>query len=233
MLGGLSALRTLALQKVERSSSDFRGVEFLEQWLERDCLAWRNATAQYGAELLPDHFLTIVGATLWSSEIEWRKASTGELSQPWQLRGSRHHDDLDGLRLRDALELRWNERRLIKDHGVRGRLEITVGRPKIRVVVVIAERPQGAARFIERTFLPRDNERGWGVEVIEQTPQRAGSRGGCDRHVPDDRQLVVLRYLRRFGVRDPNSPRTAGVALDEILDRRCDFARDDNAVRLG
>jgi hypothetical protein len=80
VLGRRASLGALALEQVERRSSELGGIEFLEERLERDDLARRNATIQYRPELLSHRCLAIMRAALRSGEIERRKSATRQLS---------------------------------------------------------------------------------------------------------------------------------------------------------
>ena len=99
----LSSLRSLALQHVKRGGSHFCRVEFLEQRLERNDFAWRNALGEHGAKLLANSFFPVVSAALRTEEIHRTKSSACQLSQRRHLTRLCEHHHLDGLGLGDSL----------------------------------------------------------------------------------------------------------------------------------
>ena len=232
VLGCRAPLGSLALQQVKRGGSELRGVELLEQRLERDDLARRNTARQHRPQLLSHRFLAVMGAALGPAEIERREPSTRQLPEPGDLSGSRQYHDLNRLCLGNPLELRGRHRRLVKNHRVRGSPEIGLRYANVRVVIVIAERAQSLLRALGGCSVAcHDYGRGR-VQVVEQSSERGGPGAGANRDVPDDWKLVVLRHLRRFDLGGAYPPGAAGISLDQVVHSGSDFARDDDAIRL-
>jgi hypothetical protein len=103
MLGRRTSLSALALEQVKRRGSELRGIELLEERLERDDLARRNTAIQYRPQLLSHRCFAIMRPALGTGEVERREPSTGQLSQPGDLARSRQHHDLHRLCLGSAL----------------------------------------------------------------------------------------------------------------------------------
>jgi hypothetical protein len=232
VLRGLSTLRALALEEMQRRGRNFSRIELLEQRLERDGLARGNTAAQYRTKLLTHKLLSIVSPPFRTGEVQRGEAAARQLSEPGQLAGSCKHHDLDRLGLRNSLKLRGSQRRLIKNHYVCCGLKIRVRDSEIRIVLTVAKGSERTSRFVDGALFPCDDQRRRGIQIVEQSPERTRTGARTNRHVTNDRQLVVLRQLRDFSVDYAHPPRAPGVALDEILESRRDFPRDDYAVSL-
>src|ERR1700674_4864623 len=112
-------------------------VEFPKQRLERDDFARWNSARQYGAQLLAHRFLAIVRASLGPVKIEWGKSSARKLPEPRDFPGCCDDDDLNRLRLGDALQLTGGHWRLIKDHRVCGGVSDIAASHRHRLVVLV------------------------------------------------------------------------------------------------
>ena len=230
---GLASLSPLALQYVKSGGGELSPVEFLEQRLERDDLAGGNSAREHRAQLLAHRFLAIVSASLGPVKIQRGESSARQLPEPGDFARRCHDDDLNRLRLRDAVQLRRGHRRLIENHRVRGGApDIAPSHGDRLVVFVVAKGSQGARCFSGGGFVARHNQRRRRIEIIEQSPQRTGSGTSSDGDVLDDRHLVIRRYLGRFHIRGPHAPGAPGVALDQILHRRRQLAGDDDATSI-
>src|SRR2546423_4710767 len=91
---------------------------------------------------------------------------------------------------------------------------------------MITERSERLRRFLRRGFIARNNDRRRRIQVVEQLAQSARTGASGDCHVPDDRQLVIDGYLRRFDLSCTNTPGATRISLDEIFEFRCAFPRD-------
>jgi len=173
-----------------------------------------------------------MGPSLRPREIEGRKSSTSQFSEPGDLSRSRQHDDLNRFCLSGALELRGRNGRLEKNHCVRWTAELCLRYANVRVVIVIAEGAESLPRSLGGRRVTRYYYGGGRIQVIEQASERGGSGARADGDVPDDGKLVILRHLWDFDFRRTYLPRPAGIPLDEILDDRSDLAHHDDSTRV-
>jgi hypothetical protein len=232
VLGSSASLCALALEQVKRRGSELRSIELLEKRLQRDDLARRNTAIQHRPKLLSNSGLAIMRPALGAGEIERGEASTRQLSEPGNLSRSRQYNDLHRFCLSGSLELRGRNRRLEENHRVRRSSEIVLRHPKVRVVIVISEGTKSLLRGLGRRSISRHDYGGGRVEVVEQAPERGRSCTGADGNVPDNWKLVIFRHLWRFVLGGAYLPGSTGVALDQILDGRSNFANDDHPTRV-
>ena len=230
---GLASLGPLALQYVKSGGRELRPVEFQEQRLQRYDLAGGNSAREHRAQLLAHRFLSVMGAPLGPVKIQRGESSTRQLPQPGDFARRCHDDDLNRLRLRDSVQLRRGHRWLIENHRVRGGApDIAASHGDRLVIFVVAKGSQGERCLSGGGFVARHDHRRRRIEIIEQSPKRAGSGTSSDGDVLDDRHLVIRGYLRRFHIRGSHAPGAPGVALDQILHRRGQLAGDDDASRI-
>jgi hypothetical protein len=69
VLGRRASLGALSLEQVKRRRRQLRGIELLEERLERDDLAWRNTTIQNCPKLLAYYCFAIMGPALGTGEV--------------------------------------------------------------------------------------------------------------------------------------------------------------------
>jgi hypothetical protein len=155
VLSRRAPLSALALEQKKRRGSELRGIELLEQRLQGDDLARRNAAIQHRPQLLSNSRLAIMRAALRAGEIERGEPSTRQLSEPGNLSGSRQYNDLNRFCLSGSLELRGRNRRLEENHRVRRSAEIVLRHPKVRVVIVISEGTKSLLRGLGRRRISR------------------------------------------------------------------------------
>ncbi len=172
-------------------------------------------------------------ATLGPVKIQRGESPSRQLSEPGDFARRCNHNDLNRLRLRDAVQLRGRHRRLIENHRVRGGApDIAPSHGDRLVILVVAKGSKGARCLGGGGFVARDNKRRRRIEIIEQSPQRAGSGTCSDGDKLDDRHLVIRGYLGRFHIRGPHAPGAPGVALDQIFHSRRQLAGDDDATSI-
>jgi hypothetical protein len=156
VLGRRASLGALALEEIERGRGKLRGIELLEERLERDDLARRNAAIQHRPELLSHRCLSIMRPAFRAGEIERGEPSTRELSEPGDLAWSRQYHYLNRFCLSGALELRGRNRWLKKDHRVRRTSEIGLRNSNVRVVIVITHGAKSLLRALDGRSITRN-----------------------------------------------------------------------------
>jgi hypothetical protein len=233
MLGRRTSLSALALEQIKRRGSELRGIELLEERLERDDLARRNTAIHYRPQLLSHRCFAIMRPALGTGEVEGREPSTGQLSQPGDLAWSRQHHDLHRFRLSGALEFRRRDGGLEENHRVRRTSDVGLRYANVRVVIVITHGAKSLLCALDGRSIARHDYSRRRVEVVEQAPERGGSGAGADSDVPHDRKLVILRHLRHFHFRRTYLLRPACISLDEVLYDRGDFADHDHSTCVG
>src|SRR5258706_16027406 len=225
-----SALCPLALQHVKSGGGELSAIEFLEQRLERDDFACGNSARQHGAQLLPHRFLAIVCAPLGPVKIERGESSARQLLEPRDFARCSDDHDLNRLRLGDALQLPRSHGRLIKDHHVRwGVADIATRHGPRLIVVVVTKSSYDASCLCGRGLVASyDHSRGR-IEIIQESPQGAGSGAAGDGDVLDDRHLVIGGNLWCLDIRDSHASGAPGVALGQILHHWRQLAGNDDA----
>ena len=101
-------------------------------------------------------------------KIERGQPTTRQLSEPGNLTGGSERDNLNRLRLRDALQFRGSHWRLVKNHGVCGEVnDFAASHVDGLVVLVIAERSQNACGFGRSGLVACDYDSRWRIQIIE------------------------------------------------------------------
>src|SRR6267378_1975374 len=163
-------------------------------------------------------------------KIERGESSACQLPEPRDFARCSDDHDLNRLRLGDALQLPRGHWRLIKDHRVRwGVPDIATRHGHRLIVLVVTKSSYDASCLCGRGLVASyDHSRGR-IEIIQESPQGAGSGAAGDGDVLDDRHLVIGGNFWRLHIRNSHASTTVRTVSSLRTDERTS-ARSSAAV---
>jgi hypothetical protein len=213
----------LTSQKLKCRSGDLDCIVSLEKGLESQYLSRRYSGLEDARQLGPKGALLIPRGLPGIGKHERLDVPAGHSAQRRELPWLYQRDGGDRLCRYRPRQQRMRDRHSIEDHAMSLGQDLSPGHTHL-VLVGIAKNVKQARN--RRVFLtgPDNNGGRWRIDLIEQTAQHGGTRGGKGSHVLKRYRLNILGWLPLI-----HAARPAEVTLNERVHSRVGPSRHDDS----